>query len=80
MLLSFSILQNVSNVVDSDPKVTTTNIIVSPLSVWSLLAIITEGAAGKTLSELLHVLNVQDQAEIKHDYKLLLETIKLVML
>lgn len=72
---ALNFFKNVSNIVDSDPNVTTTNIIVSPLSVWSLLALITEGAAGRTLSELLHVLNVQDQSEIRHNYKLLLDTI-----
>ncbi|XP_055544431.1 serine protease inhibitor 77Ba-like [Wyeomyia smithii] len=72
---ALNFFKNVSNIVDSDANVTTTNIIVSPLSVWSLLALITEGAGGKTLSEMLHVLNVQDQAEIKHNYKTLLETI-----
>ncbi|XP_053694503.1 serine protease inhibitor 77Ba-like [Sabethes cyaneus] len=72
---ALNFFKNVSNVVDSDPNVTTTNIIVSPVSVWSLLALITEGAGDRTLYELLHVLNVQDQAEIKHNYKALLDTI-----
>ncbi|XP_058451592.1 serine protease inhibitor 77Ba-like [Malaya genurostris] len=72
---ALNFFKNVSQVVDSDPNVTTTNIIVSPLSVWSLLALITEGASGNTLSELLHVLNVHDQNEIKYNYKKLQETI-----
>ncbi|XP_055642127.1 serine protease inhibitor 77Ba-like [Toxorhynchites rutilus septentrionalis] len=67
--------KTVSEVVDSDPNVTTTNIIVSPLSVWSLLALITEGANGNTLAELLKVLNVEDQGAIKKSYKTLQEVI-----
>lgn len=65
----------VSKIVDNDPKVTTTNIIVSPQSVWNLLALLTEGATENTLTEMLSTLNVEDQAQIKYSYKKLQDTI-----
>lgn len=68
--------QKISEFVDSDPSVTTTNIIISPLSVWTLLALLTEGADGKTLRELLDVLNVDNQNDIKYNFKNLIDTIK----
>lgn len=55
---------------------TTTNIIISPLSVWTLLALLTEGAVEKTLRELLDVLNVDNQNDIKYNFKNLIDTIK----
>lgn len=67
--------KKISEFVDSDPAVTTTNIIVSPLSVWTLLALLTEGAGGETLRELLDVLNVDNQNDIKYNYKTLVDAI-----
>lgn len=72
---ALNFFKTVSEVVDSDQNVTTTNIIVSPMSVWSLLALISEGAKDNTLAELLKALNVQDQQEIKHNFKALQEII-----
>ncbi|XP_052870040.1 serine protease inhibitor 77Ba [Anopheles cruzii] len=61
--------QHVTELVDVNPNVTTTNIIVSPYSAWNLLAIITEGASGQTLKELLEALNVEEQLQIRTLYK-----------
>uniref|UniRef100_A0A182J5L1 Serpin domain-containing protein n=1 Tax=Anopheles atroparvus TaxID=41427 RepID=A0A182J5L1_ANOAO len=60
--------QYATELVDYNPNVTTTNIIVSPFSVWNLLALITEGASGGTLSELLTALNVGSQEQIRNYY------------
>lgn len=72
---ALNFFKKISELVDSDANVTTTNIIVSPLSVWTLLALVTEGAEGETLRELLAVLNVDNQNDIKFNYKNLVETI-----
>lgn len=72
---ALSFFKKISEFVDSDVNVTTTNIIVSPLSVWTLLALVTEGAEGETLRELLDVLNVGNQNDIKYNYKNLVDTI-----
>lgn len=68
--------QQVSLTVDNDRNVTTTNIFVSPLSVWTLLALLSEGAEGETLREILEVMSVQDQNLIKHHFKSFQETVK----
>uniref|UniRef100_A0A8D8FXN8 Serpin B9 n=1 Tax=Culex pipiens TaxID=7175 RepID=A0A8D8FXN8_CULPI len=72
---ALNFFKKISEFVDSDPSVTTTNIIISPLSVWTLLALLTEGADGKTLRELLDVLNVDNQNDIKYNFKNLIDTI-----
>lgn len=41
----------------------------SPLSVWNLLALLSEGAEGETLQEILKVMNVQNQSLIRHKFK-----------
>ncbi|XP_050089184.1 serine protease inhibitor 77Ba [Anopheles aquasalis] len=61
--------QHVTELVDFNPNVTTTNIIVSPFSAWNLLALVTEGASGLTLQELLAALNVETQDQIRSFYK-----------
>ncbi|EGK96972.1 AGAP003194-PB [Anopheles gambiae str. PEST] len=61
--------QYVTELVDYNPNVTTTNIIVSPFSAWNLLTLITEGASGRTLDELLVALDVQQQEQIRNYYK-----------
>ncbi|XP_058115942.1 serine protease inhibitor 77Ba [Anopheles ziemanni] len=66
-----------TELVDYNPNVTTTNIIVSPFSVWNLLAVITEGASGVTLSELLTALNVESQEQIRNFYIPFLQTFSL---
>lgn len=74
---SFSLhfFKQVSLLVDSDPNVTTTNIILSPLSVWNLLAMLSEGARKKTLTEILDVMSLKDQTIIKHHFKTFQEII-----
>lgn len=66
---SLNFFKQVSLLVDSDRNVTTTNIILSPLSVWNLLALLSEGAEGRTLTEILDVMKVEDQNIIKHHFK-----------
>ncbi|XP_001661905.3 serine protease inhibitor 77Ba-like isoform X2 [Aedes aegypti] len=72
---SLNFFKQVSLTVDNDRNVTTTNIFVSPLSVWTLLALLSEGAEGETLREILEVMSVQDQNLIKHHFKSFQETI-----
>ncbi|KXJ83491.1 hypothetical protein RP20_CCG006224 [Aedes albopictus] len=72
---ALNFFKQVSLTVDSDRNVTTTNIFVSPLSVWNLLALLSEGAEGETLKEILQVMNVEDQNVIKHHFKSFQETI-----
>lgn len=72
---ALNFFKQVSLTVDSDRNVTTTNIFVSPLSVWNLLALLSEGAEGETLKEILQVMNVDDQNVIKHHFKSFQETI-----
>ncbi|XP_049285894.1 serine protease inhibitor 77Ba [Anopheles funestus] len=69
--------QYVTELVDYNPNVTTVNIIVSPFSVWNLLTLITEGASGRTLGELLVTLDVQQQ-EIRNFYKPFVQSLSLL--
>ncbi|XP_035897817.1 serine protease inhibitor 77Ba isoform X2 [Anopheles stephensi] len=61
--------QHVTELVDYNPNITTVNIIVSPFSAWNLLTLITEGASGRTLDELLVALDVRQQEQIRNFYK-----------
>lgn len=72
---ALNFFKQVSLTVDSDRNVTTTNIFVSPLTVWNLLALLSEGAEGETLKEILQVMNVEDQNVIKHHFKSFQKTI-----
>lgn len=55
--------------VENSAEVKTKNIIMSPLSVWNLLALLSEGAEGETLQEILKVMNVRNQSLIRHRFK-----------
>uniref|UniRef100_A0A182QX10 Serpin domain-containing protein n=1 Tax=Anopheles farauti TaxID=69004 RepID=A0A182QX10_9DIPT len=66
--------QYVTELVDNDANVTSVNIIVSPFSAWNLLTLITEGASGRTLEELLAALDVQQQELIRTYYKPFLQS------
>ncbi|XP_053669089.1 serine protease inhibitor 77Ba [Anopheles marshallii] len=70
--------QYVTELVDHDPNVTTINIIVSPFSVWNLLTLITEGASGRTLDELLAALDLQQQEQIRNFYKPFVQSLSLL--
>lgn len=60
--------------IESNAEVKTKNIIMSPLSVWNLLALLSEGAEGETLQEILKVMNVKNQSLIKQRFKEMQQT------
>ncbi|XP_052891627.1 serine protease inhibitor 77Ba [Anopheles moucheti] len=70
--------QYITELVDHNPNVTTVNIIVSPFSVWNLLTLITEGASGLTLDELLAALDLQQQEQIRNFYKPFVQSLSLL--
>lgn len=66
---ALNLFKHVVEVVERNAAVRTKNIIMSPLSVWNLLALLSEGAEGETLQEILNVMNVRNQSLIKHRFK-----------
>ncbi|XP_055614383.1 serine protease inhibitor 77Ba-like isoform X2 [Uranotaenia lowii] len=66
---ALNFFKSVSEFYDGEQNTQVLNMILSPLTVWSLLALISEGASGKTLQEILNVLNIDNQADISANYK-----------
>lgn len=53
-------------------KTNSSNFIVSPFSIWSLLTILVEGAEGDTLSQLQNVLGLTNNtANVRDTYKMI---------
>lgn len=71
---ALNFFQRIVESVENSSGVNTKNIIISPVSVWNLLALLSEGAEGETLDEILKVMNVQNQGSIRDNYKQLQQT------
>lgn len=71
---ALNFFKHVVNSVENNTNVKTKNVIISPLSVWNLLALLSEGAEGETLQEILNVMNVQDQTRIRNNFKEMQQT------
>ncbi|XP_065095388.1 serine protease inhibitor 77Ba-like isoform X2 [Ochlerotatus camptorhynchus] len=71
---ALNLFKHVVKRVEDHGEVKTKNIIMSPLSVWTLLALLSEGAEGETLHEILNVMNVQNQSLIRHKFKEMQQT------
>lgn len=72
---ALNFFKHVVQSIESNGDVKTKNVIISPLSVWNLLALLSEGAEGVTLQEIISVMNVDDQKLIRHNFKTLQQAI-----
>lgn len=66
---SLNFFKHVVKSIEDNGDVKTKNIIMSPLSVWNLLALLSEGAESETLQEILKVMNVQNQSLVRDKFK-----------